>query len=218
MKIPTAKFAAFLAMMLATSLAGFALAGWAARPQSQDDRSWTDKHFMAAFDEFFPIEHAEGDFIAVRAHQDVENDVPEFSVLLENTQNPRAIRGILREAQGAPVYQQLLALHAKDRSRPYGQLKQDLKTKEWKFSAEQCPAVAAQFKAFGNIVFVRPRDDDAEEEHPIVYQFHESAGGGDSEVLESAEARSFPKWANETHAALDACAASAPQPAARSGP
>ncbi len=187
---------------------GFALAGSSALPQTQDDRSWTDKHFMAAFDEFFPIEHAEGDFIAVRAHRDGVNDVPEFSVVLENTQTPRAIRGILREAQGAPVYQQLLALHAKDPSRPYDQLKQDLKIQEWKFTPEQCPAVAAQYKAFENITFVRPRDDDAEDEHPILYQFHESVGGGDSEVLESLEARSFPKWANETRKALDACAGS----------
>ncbi len=143
---------------------GFALVGWSARPQSTDDRSWTDKHFMAAFDEFFPIEHAEGDFIAVRAHRDGVNDVPEFSVVLENTQTPRAIRGILREAQGAPLYQQLLALHAKDPSRPFEQLKQDLKMQEWEFSAAQCPAVAAQFQAFSNIQFVRPRDDDAEDE------------------------------------------------------
>jgi hypothetical protein len=195
---------------------GFSLAGWSARPQTQDDRGWTDKHFMAAFDEFFPIEHAEGDFIAVRAHRDGVNDVPEFSVVLENTQTPRAIRGILREAQGAPIYQQLLTLHAKDPSRPYEQLKQDLKMQEWKFSAAQCPAVAAQFQAFSNIQFVRPRDDDAEDEHPILYQFHESVGGGDSEVLESLESRSFPKWANDTRKALDACAAAA-QPAAKNG-
>ncbi len=161
-------------------LVGFALAGWAAQPQTPDDHSWTDKHFMAAFDEFFPIEHAEGDFIAVRAHRDSVNDVPEFSVVLENTQASRAISGILREAQGAPVYQQLLALHAKDPSRPYEQLRQDLKIQEWKFTPEQCPAVAAQYKAFENITFVRPRDDDAEDEHPILYQFHESVGGGDS--------------------------------------
>jgi hypothetical protein len=202
--------AAKLATLLATSLAGFALACWSAQPQSQDDRSWTDKHFMAAFDEFFPIEHAEGDFIAVRAHRDGVNDVPEFSLVLENTQTPRAIRGILRETQGSPLYQQLLALRAKDPSRPYEQLKQDLKIREWKFSTGQCPAVAAQFQAFSNIQFVRPRDDDAEQEHPILYQFHESVGGGDSEVLESLESRSFPKWANETRQALNACAASAP--------
>jgi hypothetical protein len=195
---------------LTALLAGLALAGWAATPQSQDDRSWADKHFMAAFDEYFPIEHAEGDFIAARAHRDGVNDVPEFSVVLENTQTPRAIRGILREAQGAPLYQQLLTLHAKDPARPYEQLKQHLKIQEWKFSAEQCPAVAAQFQAFSNIQFVRPRDDDAEDEHPILYQFHESVGGGDSEVLESLEARSFPKWANETRKALDVCASSAP--------
>jgi hypothetical protein len=213
MKIAAAKFGVVivaLAVLLGAALMLDFLVATPAWPQTPDDRSWTDKHFMAAFDEFFPIEHAEGDFIAVRSHRDAVNDVPEFSVVLENTENPRAIRGILREAQGTPVYQQLLALHAKDPTRTYEQLRQDLKTKEWKFSAEQCPAVAAQFKAFSNIVFVRPRDDDAEEEHPIVYQFHESVGGGDSEVLESAAARAFPKWANETRAALDACAASAP--------
>src|SRR5271156_6790045 len=142
---------------------GFALAGWSARPQSQDDRSWTDKHFMAAFDEFFPIEHAEGDFIAARAHRDGVNDVSEFSVVLENTQTPRAIRGILREAQGAPLYQQLLVLHAKDPSRPYEQLKQDLKVQVWNFTPQQCPAVTEQYKTFENITFVRPRDDDAED-------------------------------------------------------
>src|SRR5271154_4982316 len=189
---------------------GFALVGWPARPQTQDDRSWTDKHFMAAFDEFFPIEHAVGDFVAVRAHRDGVNDVTEFSVVLENTQTPHAISGILREAQGAPLYQQLLALHAKDPSRPFEQVKQDLKIQAWNFSAEQCPAVAAQYKAFENITFVRPRDNDAEDEHPILYQFHESVGGGDSEELESLESRSFPKWANETRKALDACAASEP--------
>ncbi len=189
---------------------GFALAGLVARPQSQDDRTWAGQHFTAAFDEFFPIQHAEGDFIAVRAHRDGVNDLPEFSVVLENTQTPRAIRGILRESQGASLYQQLLTLHTKDPSRPYEQLKQDLKIQAWNFSAEQCPAVAEQYKSFENISFVRPRDDDAEDEHPIMYQFHESVGGGDSEVMEFMESRAFPKWANQAHKALEACAASAP--------
>ncbi len=131
-------------------------------------------------------------------------------MVLEDTEKPRAIRGILREAQGAPLYQQLLALHAKDPSRPYEQMKPELKIQEWKFSAAQCPAVAAQYKAFENITFVRPRDDDAEDEHPILYQFHESVGGGDSEVMEFVESRAFPKWANETRKALAACVAPSP--------
>ena len=213
MKVSAAK----LVTMLATSLAGFALVCWPARPQAQDDPGWTDKHFMVAFDEFFPIEHAEGDFIAVRAHRDGTNDFPEFSIVLENTQTPGAIRGILREAQGAPLYEQLGTLHAKDPARPYDQLKQDLKVQVWKFSSQGCLAVAAQFQAFSNIQFIRPKDDDPEPEHPIVYQFHESVGGGDSEVLESLESRSFPKWANETRKALDSCAASAPQSAGATG-
>lgn len=113
--------------MCAALLAGVALFGLFALPQAADDRSWADKNFIAAFDEFFPISHGEGDLIAARAHRDGVNDVPEFSVAIENTDNPKAIRGILREAQGAPLYQQLVALHAKDPARGYDQLKQDLK-------------------------------------------------------------------------------------------
>jgi hypothetical protein len=202
----------FTSARLAALLAGVVLFGFSARPQAADVRTWADKNFIAAFDEFFPISYAPGDFIAARAHRDGVNDLPEFSVLIENTDNPRATRGVLREAQGAPLYQQLLALHAKDSVKPYDQLKQDLKVQISNFSAEQCPAVAAQYKAFENITFVRPRDDDAEDEHPIMYQFHESVGGGDSEVMEYVESRAFPKWVNATHKAFAACAASTSKP------
>ena len=118
--------------------AGLMLLGWSARPQPADDKSWADRNFIAAFDEFFPISHAEGDFIAARAHRDGVNDLPEFSVVIENTDNSRAILGTLREAQGAPLYQQLAALHAKNPAKPYDQLKQGLKVQVWQFSASQC--------------------------------------------------------------------------------
>ena len=118
------------------------------------------------------------------------------------------MRGTLREAQGAPLYQQLVALHAKDPATSYAQLKPELKVQVWNFTAAQCPAVAEQYKAFENITFVRPHDDDATDEHPIMYQFHESVGGGDSEVMEFVESRAFPKWANATHRAFAACAIS----------
>ncbi len=193
------------AARFAVLLACVASLAFAARPQNADDR-WTKANLIAAFDEFFPIGHAEGDFIAARAHRDGVNDLAEFSVVIENTESPRAMRGILREAQGAPLYRQLVALHAKDPAKPYNQLKQDLKVQVWNFTAAQCPAVAEQYKAFENITFVRPRDDDAQDEHPIMYQFHESIGGGDSEVMEFVESRAFPKWANATHKAFAACA------------
>jgi hypothetical protein len=178
--------------------------------QTQPDSGWMGKTFAAAFDEFFPIQHGEGDFIAVRAHRDATNDLPEFSIALEDTQNARAIHATLREAQGSSLYQQLASLHAKEPAKSYQELKPDLKVHSWNLTGDQCPAIAAQLKAFNHIQFVRPRDDDPVAEHPILYQFHESVDGGDSEVTEFVETRAFPKWANETHHALDACAASAP--------
>lgn len=188
---------------------GIALSSSAA-PQPQPDSDWMGKAFAAAFDDFFPIQHDEGDFIAVRAHRDGTNDLPEFSIVFEDTQSARAMHATLREAQGSSLYQQLAALHAKDPSKSYQELKPELKVQTWNLSAGQCPAIAPQLKAFNNIQFVRPRDDDPIAEHPILYQFHESVDGGDSEVTEFVETRAFPKWANETHRALDACVASAP--------
>jgi hypothetical protein len=179
-----------------------------AEPQSDSD--WIGKAFAAAFDDLFPIQHGEGDFIAVRAHRDGTNDLPEFSIVLDDTQSPHAIHAALREAQGSSLYQQLVAMHAKDPSKSYRELKSDLKVQTWNLTADHCPAIAAQLKAFNNIQFVRPRDDDPVAEHPILYQFHESVDGGDSEVTEFVETRAFPKWANETHHAFEACAASAP--------
>ena len=181
-----------------------------AAPQAQTDSDWMGKAFAAAFDVFFPIQHGEGDFIAVRAHRDGTNDLPEFSIVLEDTQSARSIHATLREAQGSSLYQQLAALHVKEPSKSYTELKPELKVQTWNLTANQCPAIAVQLKAFNNIQFVRPRDDDPIAEHPILYQFHESVDGGDSEVTEFVETRAFPKWANETHNALEACAASTP--------
>src|SRR5579863_8158601 len=73
-----------------------------AEPQPNSD--WMGKAFAAAFDDLFPIQHGEGDFIAVRAHRDGTNDLPEFSIVIEDTQNVRAIHAILREAQGSSLY------------------------------------------------------------------------------------------------------------------
>jgi hypothetical protein len=192
---------AFIALLVTSS---------AAKPQTEPDRDWTAKTFPAVFDELFSIRQAAGDFIAVRAHRGGENDLPEFSIVLENTQSAHSMTATLRESQGSSIFQQLMALHSAQLSKSAEELKPELKIQTWKFSADQCPAVVTQFKAFNNIQFVRPRDDDPVDEHPILYQFHESVGGGDSEVTEFIESRAFPRWANDTHKALDACAASAP--------
>jgi hypothetical protein len=207
-----------LAMTVASLFAAvaltFVLLGAPASAQSDADRAWVQGYFPAAFEDAFPIKQAAGDFIAVRAHRDFLNDVPEYSIVLEDTQDARAIRATVREAQGSSLYQQLVALHSQDPSKSYADLKPDLKVRTWTLSVGECPAVAVQFKAFQSIQFARPRDDDIDQ-HPIFYEFHESVGGGDSEVVEFTESRGFPKWANATHQALDSCIASAPGGAAK---
>jgi hypothetical protein len=210
MKISIVKLAAAL---VAVALLAFAV--WPRYRAFQDDASqptqdWVQKHFSAAFDELFSIRGAEGDFIAVRAHRDHAGGEPEFSFILQNTQNPKAISAVVREAQGAPLYAQLAALHASDPSKPLDALTPQLKISVSKLSAAQCPAISTQYGAFENIQFVRPRDDDPIEENPMMYEVNESVGGGESQVVEYVETRALPRWAHETHKRLDACVASAP--------
>jgi hypothetical protein len=187
----------------------------AAAAPSDADRAWVQKIFPVALDQFFPVEHAEGDFIAVRGHREGLNDMPEYSFVIADTQDSHALHATIREAQGASLYDQLLALHAKDPSKSYEDLKPVLKVQEWKLSVAECPALATQLAAYQNIQFVRPRDDDDVAEHPVLYEFHESVGGSDSEAVEYVESRAFPQWANATRKALDACIASAPSGAAK---
>jgi len=172
---------------------------------SDGGRAWVQKIFPVALDHFFPVEHAEGDFIAVRTHQEGLNEVPEYSFVLEDTQDAHALHATIREARGVSLFDQLLSLHAKDPQKSFEDLKPAIKVQEWQLSAAQCPALAAQLAAYQNITFVRPRDDDPVAEHPILYEFHESVGGSDSEAVEYVESRAFPQWAGATRKAVAAC-------------
>ena len=196
----------FFVARLAALCVALALAYLPSFSQQDSARDWTDKHFLVAFEDFFPTRHAEGDFIAVRAHQNGSNEAPEFSFILENTQDPNAIRGTLREAVGESLHHQLASLHAQNPDRGYEAMKPELKVQAWTFTAAQCPAVKSQYDAFENIQFVRPRDEDEPDENPIVYEIDDTVAGGSSQVIEFMPNRAIPRWAVATHAALRACA------------
>lgn len=196
--------AAFVAVGFAAVIA---LCCRPARPQNPPGDAWTARHFPAAFEEFFPIKLAEGDFIAVRVHRSNLNDLPEYSIVFEEPQDSHKLRAVLREAQGSSLYQQLVALHAAHPSAPYDQLKHNLKVSVWTLSPAQCSAVESQFKAFENVQFVRPSDDDEPELNPILYEFNETYAGGGS-VVEYMKSRALPRWTRATHQALEECISS----------
>lgn len=202
----------FHALKIIVALFALTLACSPARSQtsSQQDE-WVAKYFQIAFEEFFPIKKAEGDFLAVRVHRSGLNDLPEYSIVLEDAQDSHSVRAVVREAQGMSLYQQLAALHAAQPSASYDELKRDIKVETWTLSSADCPAVSTQLKAYENIDFVRPRDEDEPNENPILYEFNETLGGGGS-VLEYMENRALPRWARTTRAALDACISSAAKP------
>jgi hypothetical protein len=198
---------ASVAVAAATAALAIAIFCSLARSQNFPGDDWTSKHFPVAFEEFFPIKSGEGDFIAVRVHRSELNDLREYSIVFENAQDPQKLRAELREAQGSSLYQQLAALHAARPSASYDELQPSIKVRDWILTPAVCPAVAAQFEAFQNVQFVRPRDEDEPEENPVLYEFNESLAGGGS-VLEYMENRALPRWTRATHDALDTCIAS----------
>ncbi|HVB85452.1 MAG TPA: hypothetical protein VNK23_02145 [Candidatus Dormibacteraeota bacterium] len=205
------RFAFAGAAVLSAALAICSFSAW---PQNPPRDAWASKYFPQAFDKLFPIKRAEGDFIAVRAHRSNLNDLREYSIVFENAQDSKSLRAVVREAEASSLYQQLAALHAAHPEASYDQLKSDLKVEVWTLTPERCPAVSTQFKAFENVQFTRPRDDDEPEANPVLYEFNESLAGGGS-VLEYVENRSLPRWTRATHAAFDACIASGHTTAAK---
>ncbi|MGH9739330.1 MAG: hypothetical protein ACRD4X_12210 [Candidatus Acidiferrales bacterium] len=191
---------------IAAATAAFALAIVCSPLLSQNSPGgdWTAKTFPAAFEDFFPIKLAEGDFIAVRVHRSNLNNLREYSIVFEDAQDSKSLRAVLREALGSSLYQQLAALHSAQPSAPYTRLKHSLKIGVWTLSPDRCPAVSSQFKAFQDVQFVRPRDEDEPQENPVLYEFNETFAGGGS-VLEYMDNRALPRWARATHDALDAC-------------
>lgn len=193
---------------IAAAIAALALATFSTRARSQHSSTddWAAKHFPVAFEEFFPIKSGAGDFIAVRVHRSKLNDMREYSIVFENAQDPHELRVEIREAQGSSLYQQLAALHAAHPSASYDELKASIKVSDWTLTPDRCPAVATQFKAFQDVQFARPRDEDEPEENPVLYEFNESLAGGGA-VLEYMENRALPRWTRATHDALGACIA-----------
>ncbi|MGH9717145.1 MAG: hypothetical protein ACRD4R_10525 [Candidatus Acidiferrales bacterium] len=196
-----------VAIAAATAALAIALLCSPVRSQNPPSSDWTAKTFPVAFEDFFPIKLAEGDFIAVRVHRSNLNDLREYSIVFEDAQDSKSLRAVLREAQGSSLYQQLESLHSSQPSASYDQIKPDLKVTVWTLTPDRCPAVTTQFKAFQDVQFVRPRDEDEPEENPVLYEFNETFAGGGS-VLEYMKNRALPRWARATHDALDACIAS----------
>lgn len=194
---------AIAAVTAALAIATFCLPARSQNPPSGD---WAAKRFPAAFEQFFSIKSGDGDFIAVRVHRSNLNDLREYSIVFENAQDPQKLRAVLREAQGSSLYRQLTALHAAHPSDSYKELKLYITVSDWILAPGRCPAVSTQFKAFQNVQFIRPRDEDEPEENPVLYEFNESLAGGGS-VLEYMENRPLPRWTRATHDALETCIA-----------
>jgi hypothetical protein len=195
------------AVAAATAALAIAILCSPARSQNPPADNWTAKNFPVAFEEFFPIQSGEGDFIAVRVHRSKLNDLREYSIVFDNAQDPNKLRAEIREARSSSLYQQLATLHAAHPSASYEELKPHIKVGDWILTPDRCPAVSTQFKAFQDVQFVRPRDEDEPEENPVLYEFNESLAGGGS-VLEYMENRPLPLWTRATHEALNACIAS----------
>ena len=102
--------------------------------QTEEDFEWVGRHFTSALNEFLPIELETGANVGFRSHRDLYNNVFEYSFILSKDYPTNRVTAVVKMADSITLYDQLMALHRRNPSASYENLKSQLRIREWRFS------------------------------------------------------------------------------------
>jgi len=176
--------------------------------QSNADWEWVGDSFPSTLHEMFPLE-VPGTYVAYRSHRDLYTDTLEYSFVIardasaNGSSEPRFVAQV-RQADSISIYDQMMALHRKSPNRSAPSIQKELRLRTWTLAETTCPAVRAQLLKFQQLRLVPP-EFDVIVLHPLIHEFHVSAGMGNMEVVLYDEDNSFVQWAVETSRALELC-------------
>jgi hypothetical protein len=176
------------------------------RAQTEEEIEWVNKHFRSVMVGLLPIEEGTDTYVGFRAHRDLHNNVLEYSLLLNLNHPADRVEGVLRVADSATLYEQLMALHRRGTGEPIENLKKQLKVKEFRVTEAECPALRAAFLKFSKIPFRAP-DPYLLILHPMVYEFEVSPLSEHMGLAVAESNHPLVKWALSTRRALEACVA-----------
>jgi len=183
--------------------------------QEQKDWTWVNEHFSSVLEEVMPMRERLGFFsIAYRSRRDLYTDELEVSIVFNEDFQEKYLTAVLREADSVSIYDQIMALHAKNPTESIEDIKKQLKVKELRFSEKTCPVLRREYDKFYKLTLsMRSSDDRAARAagkyvitlHPRVHTFRADISGGSLEVVLSQQDHPFVVWAAQVRSTLEAC-------------
>ena len=177
-------------------------------PFDEGDWDWVNRHYKQVLDELFPLEREPGYVVSFRMHREVHTDAPEYSFSLIKDYQSNPIEVIIRVADTASLYDQLMALRRKDRAASIEKIRKQLRFKEWRLTQKSCPVIAEMFERYKKLSFPAPSSGSVIILHPVIHSFWIN---GDTAMMKLEiydEEHPLVVWAKEARRLFEACASS----------
>ncbi|MCI0490052.1 MAG: hypothetical protein L0229_25955 [Blastocatellia bacterium] len=175
-------------------------------PFDERDWDWMNRHYKQVLDEVLPLEQKPGYVVSFRMHREVHTDAPEYSFSFIKDYQGNPIEVIVRAADTASLYDQLMALHRKDPAESIERIKKRLKFKEWRLTERNCPAVAGMFERYKKLSFSVPPSGSVVILHPVIHSFWINGDTARMRLEIYDEEHPLIVWAKEARRLLEACA------------
>lgn len=178
-----------------------------AQSPSQENFDWVSKYFFLVFEELYPVKERIGYSLGYRSYRDLYTDELETGFVFNRVLQEKYLSAVIRTADTVSIYDQMLALHRKDKKATIDAIKPHLKIKELRLSEETCPAVRQQFDRFYefSVQTLSAKDRTAQGKgdftitlHPKVHIFRADISGGSMELVLSEQDHPLVQWAEQT--------------------
>lgn len=185
---------------------------------SQEEHEWVSKNFFAVLKEFLPIQNSD---LGYRSYKDVHTDVLEYSFSFEHDWKEKRTSVVVRKADSASIYDQIMTLHGKNPLDSIDSIKAKLKVKKIYFNQGSCPEVKTLYDEFYRLNLSMMSAKDRLERskgsvtitlHPVVHTFEASISGGNLRLVLTDEDHSFVVWAGKTRRVFERCRPAKPDP------
>jgi len=182
--------------------------GWA---QKDEDWLWMDDHFQDVLTELLPIEET---FLGYRSYRDLYTDVLEYSFIFKREANDNRLFLVIRMADSVSLYDQMMALHMKNRSEHIKSIKKKLRVKERRVDDLACAPLKTAHDEFYNLSLPMLSAAERAERakgivslplHPTVHTFHTSTIGSELKLELTRQEHPFVEWATRTRSTVEKC-------------
>lgn len=182
---------------------------------TEKEHKWAQKYYFGAFEEKFPLAESSDSLVSYRMYKDLYLEI-EYSFEILNDPEKKKRFAIVRMADGAPIYEQMIMIRRKNPSATIKTIKSQLKIKQWRLNEETCPAISRQYDEFNELSLeVLSAQERADQEkgiatitlHPRMHTFRSYVSGGTMLLTLRDSEHPFIKWAEKTRSAFEACAA-----------